>query len=945
MDPLSVLGVASNAIQIIDFGVRFFIQFKECYQNAEGDIEELSNLRSRGELMQRLNTGLIASLQVDQPHPNSASLEREILSICTECQSVVLELNAELNRVSRGAKPRGMATVRTVLKATWRRKDLSKLHARLESLRGMLTTTILVNIQRDLMINNKTPLSGSTTSWEETKSFKEWMTLQQKNMEKLQSNLLEVVERSSHLAAIKRQNRREWHSSPISWNLKDSLLRRLKYGELDAREERIAEAYTKTFDWIYSSPSEQTEEYGSWSDFKHWLEHGNDIYWITGKPGSGKSTLMKMLTQDPRTLELLRHWSGSQPLVTAKFYFWASGTEMQKSQEGLVRSLLYQALAQRFEISLGSPSSKWGAFSLSLDRSESSFILNQELTWNEIHQAYRLLVEEDSEEPVNYVFFVDGLDEYSGDLEKLISLIRQLSSYPNVKFCVSSRPWNVFESAFNQQANLMLQHRTRGDIAWYAEQKLQSNAAFRQLQQYNSEYARFLIENITSKASGVFLWVVLVVRSLLEGLDQGDKATELHDRLDELPDELDQLFKKLLHGLQGKLFRGASHLFQLVRASDEKPHILALSLADEDDDDSWILDGDVGPFKDGEIWHRSVTMKRRLDSRCQGLLEIGALRWNSPEEAIWTRRVTQRMLGDSTILQSRDHSMPSVVDLPVEKGHVLAVSAVDYLHRTVKDFLEQPEIWKRIEDACESNFDPHAALFKANLALLKTMPLETLREGNFLPYLFSCVALSRRFAPGTRPLLVTYLDALDRVAIEKTRASDTNGLTYMGQYWTDQSPHWGSTLSKGQLDDDFMTTAVRCDLQEYIHDKLGTSPPSRKYATKLLETALTRYNVPGLGSSTKREEPNSNIVDFLVEQGADYKSFKKIPLEQDDFSIRSISNGKIGGSYKAVNDIRARKMREWLEQRDSQQGKPSEHQQKNAQPTTSFLANLLHSSK
>lgn len=147
MDPLSALGVASNAIQIIDFGVRFFIQFKECYQNAEGDIEELANLRSRGKLMQGLNASLIASLQADRPHPNSTSLEREILSICTECESVVLDLNAELDRISRGTKPRGMAAIRTVLQATWRRKDLSKLHARLESLRGMLTTTILVNIQ------------------------------------------------------------------------------------------------------------------------------------------------------------------------------------------------------------------------------------------------------------------------------------------------------------------------------------------------------------------------------------------------------------------------------------------------------------------------------------------------------------------------------------------------------------------------------------------------------------------------------------------------------------------------------------------------------------------------------------------------------------------------------------------------------------------------------
>ncbi|KAI0457925.1 hypothetical protein F5B21DRAFT_462220 [Xylaria acuta] len=929
MDPLSALGIAGNAIQIIDFGVRFFIQFKECYQNAEGDIEELANLRSEAKTMQSLNTALTATLQAERPDADSASLAKEILPICTECESVVLDLGAELDRVSRGIKPGGMAAVRTVLRATWRRKNLSKLHTRLERLRGMLTTAIVVNIQQDLMVNHKTILSG-TTSWEETKSFKEWMTLQQKNMERLESNLLEVV-KSSSWAATKQQNRRNWNDSPIAQSLKGSLLEKLKYSELDTREERIAEAYTKTFDWIYSSPSEEVGDGCSWSDFKHWLEHGKDIYWITGKAGSGKSTLMKMLSQDSRTLEFLRHWSGSQPLVTAKFYFWASGTEMQKSHEGLLRSLLYQALAQRFDIPLGSPSSKWGAFSLSLDRSESSPIFDQDLTWNDIHQAYRFLVEESSEAPVNYVFFVDGLDEYSGNLGTLISLIQQLGSYPNVKFCVSSRPWTVFEDAFNRQANLMLQHRTRGDIAWYAEQKLQSNAAFRQLQQYKPQRAQFLIKSITSKASGVFLWVVLVVRSLLEGLDQGDKATELQGRLDDLPDEIEQLFKKMLHGLEGKQFSGAAHLFRLVRASNEKPHVLELSLADEDDD-TWMLEGDVGPFEDGEIWHRSITMKRRLNSRCRGLLEIGMLRWNTPEKAIWTRRVTQRAPEDSMIHRSSDHGIPSVMDLPVEKGHVLAVSTVDYLHRTVKDFLEKPEILKRIEDACGSNFDPYAALFRANVVLLKRMPLETLREGNLLPYVFRCIALSRQFAPGFRSLHVTYLDALDRVAIEKTRASDANGFTYVGKYWNcHESAHWASTLSGGRLDDDFMTLAVRCGLHEYILDKFSSSPPPRNYATKLLGTVMTRYNVLA-SQNFGREKPNTNIVDLLVKQGADPKggmNMSREQDEQDDFSMRAALNGNVGGylnpSTRAERDsIRVTKMQEWLEQRDLYQSAPKE---------------------
>jgi len=38
-----------------------------------------------------------------------------------------------------------------------------------------------------------------------------------------------------------------------------------------------------------------------WSNFDDWLEHGKDIYWLTGKPSSGKSTLMKYISSVFRT--------------------------------------------------------------------------------------------------------------------------------------------------------------------------------------------------------------------------------------------------------------------------------------------------------------------------------------------------------------------------------------------------------------------------------------------------------------------------------------------------------------------------------------------------------------------------------------------------------------------------------------------------------------------
>jgi hypothetical protein len=47
-----------------------------------------------------------------------------------------------------------------------------------------------------------------------------------------------------------------------------------------------------------------------------------------------------------------------------------------------------------------------------------------------------------------FCFFIDGLDEYSGDEEETLRLMLDISSSSNIKICVSSRPWNTFLDAF-----------------------------------------------------------------------------------------------------------------------------------------------------------------------------------------------------------------------------------------------------------------------------------------------------------------------------------------------------------------------------------------------------------------------------------------------------------------------------------------------------------------
>ncbi|KAL7972419.1 hypothetical protein HDV63DRAFT_287336 [Trichoderma sp. SZMC 28014] len=53
---------------------------------------------------------------------------------------------------------------------------------------------------------------------------------------------------------------------------------------------------------------------------------------------------MKFITGRAETDDLLSTWANNVAVIKASHYFWSSGTELQRSQEGLLRSLLYDIL-------------------------------------------------------------------------------------------------------------------------------------------------------------------------------------------------------------------------------------------------------------------------------------------------------------------------------------------------------------------------------------------------------------------------------------------------------------------------------------------------------------------------------------------------------------------------------------------------------------------------
>lgn len=129
------------------------------------------------------------------------------------------------------------------------------------------------------------------------------------------------------------------------------ILRSLIFESHPIRYSSITEAHQRTFGWVF--------EESSTGGLLTWLQKGDGFFWVSGKPGSGKSTFMKFVTDHPRTLQALSTWSYPKPAVIVRHFFWSAGSPMQKSWQGLLQTLLYEIFRQLPDIIESTCTERW----------------------------------------------------------------------------------------------------------------------------------------------------------------------------------------------------------------------------------------------------------------------------------------------------------------------------------------------------------------------------------------------------------------------------------------------------------------------------------------------------------------------------------------------------------------------------------------------------------
>ncbi|UZP37080.1 hypothetical protein NXS19_004896 [Fusarium pseudograminearum] len=685
---LEAVGAASAILSFITFAGKIISTTYKIYEGAPTDEDELETfaglMRDASERVEFRNQQLIPSTPA----------EIRLSGIAVKCVQLAKDLEKETQSIKkRQSKGKVLQAVAVAYRSYKHKPKLKELEQSLERYKKVMETELLFQI-----CNKTTAIQA-----QQDQDFPKL----DNDVQILISNLAIGHSNIESLVTKEANTTREEISKNLASQIKDSetraitdnqrqrLLKSLKPAEIrkryhevlspsDASFERVFASYERVCrkdpdhkDWKKIKTGLMTEveemieyEYVDeideiWHSFSSWLQSDNPLFWIQGKPGSGKSTLMKFVIENENTERLLRSCSPNTKIIS--YFLWKIGAESQNSIKGLLCCLLHDLLTDNHQM---------------LDQLLKQFSF---LTSRDFYQEWS------SEEAKEVLFFllrgqarstcifIDGLDEISDKdgFGPLTRLLQSICDIPHIKVCVSSR----LETGLIQRIEalgaekLRLHDLTEPEMAVYIHKELARFSAG----VISSPLAEKLTSTLLEKAQGVFLWLFLAKNSLVTGIENGDDEETLMERLEELPSELEELYESMWSRLNAnnKVYRRTAAMYF---------HFLL--------EEGWNVDG-VYPINDTyaipEVFTRPSSIPTLAQLSMMLKVEEGRL---FPPRVDNTSLHDLKELCDATEreLGTRCAGMIQVSEELIERADIpvniyQVVRSVQFVHRTAHDFL------------------------------------------------------------------------------------------------------------------------------------------------------------------------------------------------------------------------------------------------------------------
>jgi ankyrin repeat protein len=417
----------------------------------------------------------------------------------------------------------------------------------------------------------------------------------------------------------------------------ETFLEALSFERMDFRLAAITPAQGETCRWVFNRP-----EYLRWRNPALRSSH-RGLFWIKGKAGVGKSTIMRCMVED--VIDTMP----SHCMIS--FFFNARGQPLESSVEGMYRSLLLQLLQKipRLQHVIAIPQ-------LSVE--------SQKWELDILRDILRKAVLELKGERL--ICIIDALDEGDqADIRRMVGYLEDLTEAAqsrniSLEVCYASRHYPAITAKACESMIIERMTEHAEDIHFYVSNELRVTP-----DALRDELRRELVK----KSQAVFLWVVIVIRRLNEVFDAGATRADLFEVVRMLPVDLRDLLhdivskgatdQRLLSAITWMLFAqytlNIRELYYAIRLSRHQFR--------RDDMVEWCCHHEVS---EEDLEH----MQRYVLSACRGLVEVKSL----PRRSLFSQHHRSHLYKTSGPYEKYDDSYADHLQ-------------VQFIHETVREYL------------------------------------------------------------------------------------------------------------------------------------------------------------------------------------------------------------------------------------------------------------------
>lgn len=379
-------------------------------------------------------------------------------------------------------------------------------------------------------------------------------------------------------------------------DMSTACLRSLAFSEIDARLDELR-PQKNTCTWL--------DEHTS---YNVWQSQQRGFLWIKGKPGAGKSTLMKYAFSNAVNKDAGRN------CVIASFFIHGRGGLLQKTSLGLYRSILHQILPH-----FPSQLSKLASIVQTKEKQHGPGCWN----WRDgelFDFLSETIIAVAGDIPI--VLYIDALDECETATTTLMHNLRQLMNAcieQNLQFkiCISSRHYPILPFS-NDGLSISVENENKDDVMEYIDHQLCTQFKAEELEHGIID---FIKEEMLRRANGTFLWVDLVLTRVLQLLSAGRGLEIVRRKIQDIPRTLEDLYKGLLGDISEEDRPQAIKLLQWVCFASRPLSIHELREALALDSD--MKEVPISEYRSTENYAKTnEQMERRLKTLSCGLVEI-----------------------------------------------------------------------------------------------------------------------------------------------------------------------------------------------------------------------------------------------------------------------------------------------------------------------------------